>query len=91
MRAALEGNIIMKKRGRESENKIPVFGILKRNGKVYTHIIPNSSSVTLLDIVQTKIKPDSIVYTESFRAYNKLSISGLQTLPHKSYCLICKR
>ena len=44
------------KRGRGSENKIPVFGILKRNGKVYTQIIPDSSSETLLDIVQTKIK-----------------------------------
>ena len=32
------------KRGRGSENKIPVFGILKRNGKVYTQIIPDSSS-----------------------------------------------
>ena len=64
------------KRGRGSENKIPVFGILKRNGKVYTQIIPDSSSETLLDIVQTKIKPDSIVYTDSFRAYNKLSLKG---------------
>ncbi|MDD3238367.1 MAG: IS1595 family transposase [Candidatus Gastranaerophilales bacterium] len=64
------------KRGRGSENKIPVFGILKRNGKVYTQIIPNSSSETLLDIVQNKIKLDSVVYTDSFRAYNKLSISG---------------
>lgn len=64
------------KRGRGSENKIPVFGILKRNGKVYTQIIPDSSSETLLDIVQIKIKPDSIVYTDSFRAYNKLSLKG---------------
>ena len=64
------------KRGRGSENKIPVFGILKRNGKVYTQIIPNSKGETLLEIVQTKIKPDSIVYTDSFRAYNNLSLNG---------------
>jgi len=64
------------KRGRGSESKIPVFGILKRDGKVYTQIIPNSSSETLLAIVKTKIKPDSVVYTDSFSAYNKLSISG---------------
>jgi transposase-like protein len=37
------------KRGRGSENKIPVFGILKRNGKVYTQIIPNSKGETLLE------------------------------------------
>ena len=56
------------KRGRGAENKIPVFGILKRNGKVYTQIIPNSSAETLLDIVQTKIKPDSIVYYRQFQS-----------------------
>lgn len=64
------------KRGRGSENKIPVFGILKRNGKVYTQIIENSTSETLLGIVKEKIKPDSVVYTDSFAAYNKLTISG---------------
>ena len=58
------------KRGRSSENKISVFGILKRNGKVYAPIIPNSSSETLLEIVHNKIKPDSVVYTDI--AYNKL-------------------
>ena len=43
------------KRGRGSENKIPVFGILKRNGKVYTQIIPNSKSKTLLKIIRDKV------------------------------------
>lgn len=28
------------KRGRRSGGKVPVFGLLKRNGKVYTIIIP---------------------------------------------------
>ena len=64
------------KRGRGAENKIPVFGILKRDGKVYTQIIPNATSETLLGIVEKKIKPDSIVYTDSYAAYNKLSING---------------
>ena len=64
------------KRGRGSENKIPVFGILKRNGKVHTQIIPNSSSTTLLDIVNSKVNLDSVVYTDSFSSYNKLTISG---------------
>jgi len=64
------------KRGRGSENKIPVFGILKRNGRVYTQIIPNSASKTLMEIVHSKVDLDSIVYTDSFRAYNNLSLSG---------------
>ena len=64
------------KRGRGSENKIPVFGILKRDGKVYTQIIENARSDTLLSIVREKIKPDSVVYTDSYAAYNKLSLNG---------------
>jgi len=64
------------KRGRGSENKIPVFGILKRNGKVYTQIIPNATSKTLLEIVNSKVEMDSVVYTDSFRAYNHLTING---------------
>ena len=33
-----KGNI-----GRSTKSKIPVFGILKRNGKVYTQIVPDVS------------------------------------------------
>lgn len=29
------------KRGRGASDKVPVFGLLKRGGKVYTKIIPN--------------------------------------------------
>ena len=35
------------KRGRGAAGKIPVFGLLKRGGKVYTKIIPDASSVTV--------------------------------------------
>ena len=42
-----------RKRGRGAENKVPVFGIKKRDdGTVYTHIIENASKVTLLPIVK---------------------------------------
>ena len=54
---------------------MPVFGLLKRNGKVYTVIIPNAKSDTLLPIIRQKVKPDSIVYTDTFRSYNALDVS----------------
>jgi len=31
------------KRGRGAKGKIPVFGLLKRNDKVFTQVIPNCS------------------------------------------------
>jgi transposase len=63
------------KRGRGSAGKVAVFGLLKRGGKVYTAIIPNAKTETLLPIIEQKVQPDSIVYTDTFRSYNALDIS----------------
>ena len=66
------------KRGRGAAGKVPVFGILKRGGKVYTKVIPNVRTDTLMDIMQHKIVPDSIVYTDAWRSYNALDVSDFR-------------
>jgi len=63
------------KRGRGLAGKVPVFGLLKRGGKVYTKIISDAKSSTLMPIIQNKVKPDSIVYTDCWRGYNVLDVS----------------
>ena len=76
------------KRGRGAAGKIPVFGILKRGGKVYTKIIPDAASATLIPIIERKVVPllgdcfaftwqptDSIVYSDCWRGYNVLDVS----------------
>jgi len=63
------------KRGRGAAGKVPVFGLLKRGGKVFTKIIPNAKATTLMPIMQEKILPDSVVYTDSLPSYNVLDIS----------------
>ena len=63
------------KRGRGAAGKVPVFGILKRGGKVYTKVIPDVRSTTLMRIMEKKIVPDSIVYTDSLQSYNVLDVS----------------
>jgi transposase len=63
------------KRGRGAAGKVPVFGILKRGGRVYTKIIPDAKAKTLMRIMQDKIVPDSIVYSDSLPSYNVLDIS----------------
>jgi len=60
------------KRGRGAGNKIPVFGLLKRNGKVYTRIVPNCSRSTLQGIIRGKVKLESIIHTDGFRGYDGL-------------------
>lgn len=66
------------KRGRGSGGKIPVFGLLKRGGKVYTKIISDASSASILPIIKSKVVPDSIVYSDQWRAYNVLDVSGFK-------------
>ena len=63
------------KRGRGAAGKVPVFGILKRGGHVYTKVIPDAKSKTLMPIIRDKIKPDSIVYSDCWRGYNVLDVS----------------
>ncbi len=63
------------KRGRGAGGKVPVFGLLKRGGKVYTKVIPDAKTATLMPIMREKILPDSIVYTDSWGSYNVLDVS----------------
>ena len=65
-------------RGRGATGKVPVFGLLKRKGRVYTKIIPDASSATLLPIIQQKVVPDSIVYSDCWRGYNVLDVSDFK-------------
>ena len=64
------------KRGRGVTNKIPVFGILKRDGKVYTQIVNNASSKELMPIINDLIDKKSTIYTDKWRAYDSLVLDG---------------
>ena len=48
------------KRGRGAAGKVIVFSLLKRNGKVYTVIVFDTKSSTLMLVIANKITPDSI-------------------------------
>ena len=63
------------KRGRGAAGKVPVFGLLKRGGRVYTKIISDASSSTLIPIIESKVVPDSIVYSDCWKGYNVLDVS----------------
>lgn len=40
--------------GRGATGKVPVFGLLKRNGKLYVIVIPNARTDTLFPIISDK-------------------------------------
>jgi transposase len=72
------GGIRKGRRGRGAAGKVPVFGILKRGGRVYTTMIPNARALTLLSIVQDKVELDSVVYTDAFGSYDILDVTGFK-------------
>jgi transposase len=64
------------KRGRGSSGKTPVFGMLKRNGKVYTQIVKNCSANELIPIIKSQADNDSTMFSDSWKSYNGLADFG---------------
>lgn len=64
------------KRGRGAAGKTPVFGLLKRNGKVFVTVVPNCSKEELMPIIQGKILTGSTVHTDGWKAYDGLILNG---------------
>ena len=67
-----------RKRGRGAENKVPVFGIKKRDdGRVYTQIIKNASKQELLPIIKRLVaKNNTTIYTDKWKSYDGLVLDG---------------
>lgn len=59
------------KRGRGTQKK-PVFGIFKRNGEVYTELIPDCKKKTLIPIIQGKVDVSCIINADGWKAYDGL-------------------
>ena len=59
-------------RGRGAYKKTPVFGILKRGGKVYTEVVPDCAKSTLQGIIRGRVDPDSVIHSDGWRGYDGL-------------------
>lgn len=55
------------KRVRGAAGKVSAFGLIKRGGRVFTVMITNTHTATLLPIMEQMILPDSIIYTSGFK------------------------
>jgi len=60
------------KRGRGAGQKVLVLGILKREGNVYTQVIPRATKKNILPILQGKILEESTVHTDGWKSYDGL-------------------
>jgi len=68
------------KRGRGAPGKTIVFGILKRQGRVYTQIVPNAKQATLRAVIRGRVALSSVVHSDSWIGYQ-----GLVDLGYKKH------
>jgi transposase len=64
------------KRGRGARGKSIVFGLLERDGRVYTSVVEHVSKEELMSIIRKKTRNGSVYYTDTFRSYNSLKRLG---------------
>ena len=60
------------KRGRGAGGKTIVFGIYKRNGKVFTEIVPDVQRKTLQAIIRGRVSVETVIHSDGWRGYNGL-------------------
>ena len=66
------------KRGRGAGNKTIVFGLYKRDGKVYTEIVPDAKAKTLQAIIRGRADIDSVIHSDGWRGYDGLVDLGYE-------------
>jgi|SRR6202451_508717 len=62
-------------RGRDNDEKTPVFGMVERGGKgrVLAIVTPDVKAATLFPIIEEKILPSSTVYSDEYSVYDRLA------------------
>ncbi len=60
------------KRGRGAGYKTVVFGILKRDGVVYTQVVPDATKNTLIAVIRGQVELESVIHSDGWRAYDSL-------------------
>lgn len=64
------------KRGRGAAGKPPVFGLLKRGGKVFVTVVASCSRAALMPIIEGKVLEGSTIYSDGWKAYDGLILNG---------------
>ena len=65
-------------RVRGARGKTIVFGLFKRNGRVYTEVVPDCSKTTLQGIIRGHVEPESVIHSDGWRGYEGLVDLGYQ-------------
>jgi transposase len=70
-------------RGTLAKEKPPIFGIIQRTGQVLIQMLENVKQVTIGPLIQETIAKESVVYTDEYDIYARLSEWGYD---HRTVC-----
>jgi transposase len=60
----------------KGSHKTPVVGIVQRRGKITAVVTPNVSRATIMPLIEAKVLPRSMIYTDDYKVYNPLAERG---------------
>jgi transposase-like protein len=60
-------------RGRDNDEKTPVFGMVERGGRVIACVTPDVKAATIFPIIAERVLPQSTVYSDEYSVYDQLS------------------
>lgn len=58
------------------DNKSIVFGAVERNGRVSTHHVKSAGARVLLPIIENKVIPQAVIYSDEWKSYKRLTKMG---------------
>ncbi len=76
----------MRGRASEGDDKTPVFGMVERGGRVIACVTPNVKSETVYPIIEERIMPESMIFTDEYSVYDRLASPAewIPASPHQS-------
>lgn len=79
------------KRGRGAAGKSVVFGLLERDGRVYTKVVEHVTAEELMRHIRSHTRKGSVYYTDAFRGYRSLKRYGKHHTVSHSKSLVDRR
>jgi len=63
-------------KGRKPAPSQPVLGMVQRGGKVAAVTVPSTRTLTLQPLIQKRVLPDTMIYSDGWTGYNSLQRAG---------------
>lgn len=76
---------VEKCQGRSFKDKVPVFGILERGGKLIAKVVPNTQAQTLVPIIKEYVKPGSVVNTDGWEYTGLVGSYEQRSVDHEKH------